>query len=377
MKVLRWSLLLVLLSLCVACRSEPEAAAAVRTALVEVVGQGQAEQAFAGQVRASQESALSFQVPGRLVKRHVDAGQQVRAGQLLAELDATDYTLQAQAAQAQAGAAQAELARVADELRRYEQLAADQLVSRSTLEAQQTAHRAAQAQVDAARANLEVARNQAGYARLLAPADGVIASRQIEAGQVVAAGQPVLTLAAASGRQVEIALPEADIARFALGQPVQVMLWNAADERLPGRIVEIAAQADAQTRSFAARIGLDDAAAGKVVLGQSARVYLLQPEQPLSVPLAAVQGQPGKSQAQVLVVDPASGQVSAVAVEVAQWGAERAQLSSGVRPGQWVVAAGGHLLRDGEQVRAVDRDNRALSAPAAAVNAANGQEGTP
>ena len=372
MTALRWSSLLLLLPVLAACRAEPEPAPVLPTVLVEVVGQSRGEQGFAGQVRAHQESALSFQVPGRLIKRHVDAGQRVKAGQLLAELDVSDYALQAQAAQAQQVAAQAELARVRDDLARYRQLAAGQLVSRSALDAQQAAFTAAQAQADAARANLEVARNQAGYARLLAPADGVIASRLIDVGQVVAAGQAVLVLAADSGREVVIALPEADIGRFSVGQAAEVVLWNAPDKRLPATISEIAAEADAQTRSFAARVALTDADAGQVALGQSARVYVARPGQQLSVPLAAVQGQPGSAQGQVMLVDPASGSLQAATVQVARWGAQRAELSAGISPGQWVVAAGGHLLQPGQQVRAVDRDNRPLQAAPKAAAATDG-----
>ena len=364
--------MLLLLPVLVACSKPAEPAPVVPGVLVEVVGQGQGELAFAGEVRARQESALSFQVPGRLVKRHVDAGQQVTAGQLLAELDASDYALQAQAAQAQLVAAQAELARLGDDLARYRTLAEQQLVSRSALQAQQAAYTAARAQVDAARANFDVTRNQAGYARLLAPADGVIASRQVEAGQVVSAGQTVMVLAAASGREVLIALPENDIAGFALGQPVQVELWSAPGKRLQGRISEIAAEADRQSRSFATRVALEADDADQVALGQSARVYVARAGSQLSVPLAAVQGQPGKAEGQVLVVDPSSHVLTPTRVQVSRWGAQRAELAAGLSPGQWVVAAGGHLLQPGQQVRPLDRDNRPLPAAAPATAQTDG-----
>ena len=364
--------MLLLLPVLAACSKPAEPAPAVPGVLVEVVGQGQGELAFAGEVRARQESALSFQVPGRLVKRHVDAGQQVSAGQLLAELDAADYALQAQAAQAELAAAQAELARLGDDLARYRTLAEQQLVSRSALQAQQAAYTAARAQVDAARANFDVTRNQAGYARLLAPADGVIASRQVEAGQVVSAGQTVMVLAAASGREVLIALPENDIAGFALGQPVQVELWSAPGKRLQGRISEIAAEADRQSRSFATRVALEADDADQVALGQSARVYVARAGSQLSVPLAAVQGQPGKAEGQVLVVDPSSHVLTPIRVQVSRWGAQRAELAAGLSPGQWVVAAGGHLLQPGQQVRPLDRDNRPLPAAAPATAQTDG-----
>lgn len=368
MNTLRWWTLSLLLPLLAACGGKEHAAPPPPTVLVEVVGQGNAEHAFAGEVHARQESALSFQVAGRLLRRHVDAGARVKAGQVLAELDVSDYALRAQAAQAELSAAEAELQRIRGDLARYQTLAKDQLVSRSTLAAQQAAFSAAQAQANAARANMDVARNQAGYARLLAPADGVIASRQIEAGQVVAAGQTVMTLAADSGREVLIALPENSIAQYSVGQAAQVELWNAPGQRLPGHLREIAGQADPQARTYAARVALEPAALDGVALGQSARVFIAQPQSSLSVPLAAVQRDEAGN-ASVWRVEPASGELVAQPVQVSRWGQERAELSAGVSPGQWVVAAGGHLLRAGVQVRAVDRQNRPLAVPAAAAKA--------
>ncbi|WP_201500977.1 efflux RND transporter periplasmic adaptor subunit, partial [Klebsiella oxytoca] len=134
-----------------------------------------------GTVRARQESPLSFRVGGNLVKRHVDAGQRVKKGDVLAELDVADFALQARASQAQLAAAEADLVRARDDLKRYQVLADQQLVSRSQLDQQSAAFKAAQGQANAARANLDVLRNQADYAQLRAPSDGVIASREAEA----------------------------------------------------------------------------------------------------------------------------------------------------------------------------------------------------
>ena len=373
MKTSRWCVSSVLLlPLLVACGGKPEPVPVAPIVMVDVVGAGAQERTFPGEVRARQESTLSFQVAGRLVKRHVDAGDRVRAGQVLAELDVSDYALQTQAANAQLAAAQAELKRAGDDLARYRALAEQQLVSKSALAAQQTAFDAAQAQVRAAQAQRDVTANQAGYAQLRAPADGVIASRQAEPGQVLAAGQPVLVMAADSGREVLIALPEASIGDYAVGQPASVELWNAPGQRLAGSIREIAAAADAQTRTYAARVTIEDA--GAVTLGQSARVHLAAAGAPLSVPLGAVQGESGSQQAAVFTVDPASMTLKRVPVNVARWGQQRAELAAGVSAGQWVVAAGGHLLADGQQVRAVDRDNRPLKAPAAPAAAVKAGE---
>ena len=355
-------LTLMLLAGLAACGgSEP--AEAPRPALVAHPGGGAqaALSAYAGEIRARQESPLSFRIGGNLARREVDAGAQVKRGQLLAVLDPGDQSLQAQAAQAQLAAAEADLSRARGDLARYSKLVEQQLISRSAYDAQLAAFKAAEGQAQAARAQAGVARNQAGYTQLRAPRDGVIASRQAEAGQVVAAGQAIFTLAADDGREVAIALPENRIREFRVGQPVLVELWNAPGERLPGAIREIAAAADPQTRTYAARVDLPGAAAQAVELGQSARVYVAGngAQATLRVPLSAVQrGADGATA--VWVVDPRTHQVKSRQVALGPYGDVDVPVLNGVSASDWIVAAGGHLLREGQAVAPVDGDNRPI-----------------
>lgn len=317
--------------------------------------------AFPGEVRAREESPLAFRVGGKLVRREVDVGDRVARGDLLAVLDPADLGTQVRAAEARLSAADAQLTRAAADRARHAALAARQLVSRSALDAQEAAWRAADGEARAARAAAELARNQAAHTRLVAPADGVIASRQAEAGQVVAAGQPVFTLAADGGREVAIALPESVIGSFAVGQPVEIELWAAPGERLAGRFREISPAADPVARTYAARVALDDADAPRVALGQSARVYVPGRGGALSVPLSAVQGD-AEGAATVWVF--ANGRVRPVPVETGAFGADTVPVRAGIGPDDWVVVAGGHLLRDGQEARAVDRHNRPVAAAA-------------
>jgi multidrug efflux system membrane fusion protein len=352
-----------------ACSAGEEAAVAPRPVLVAhpEAAPGVAGLAYPGEVRAREETALSFRVGGKLVRRLVDVGDRVKRGQLLAELDPGDLRLQASAAQAQLAAAEAELARAAADMARYEQLAAQQLVSRSALQAQEAAHAAAAGQAKAARANLDVARNQAGYAELRAPADGVIALRQAEAGQVVAAGQTVFGLAGEGQREIAIALPEVSIDDFTVGQRAAVELWSAQGKRLPARIREISPAADQQTRTFAARVALDEG--GDVELGQSARVYF-EPaggrtgKAALTVPLASVQRRAEGEGAGVWVVDPGTHTLHLAPVVLGPYGEDRAPVLEGLEADDWIVVAGGHLLREDEPVVAVDRDNKPVFAAA-------------
>ena len=361
MSTLRGYGIVLVLSVLVGCSGQPDSNEAARPVLVLHPGGGAqaALSAYAGEIRAREESTLSFRVGGNLVRRDVDAGTHVKQGQVLAVLDAGDLSLQAQSAQAQFAAAQADLVRARGDRDRYAKLVNDKLVSQSSFDAQNAAYKAAEGQARAARAQLDVARNQAAYSQLRAPRDGVIATRQAEAGQVVAAGQAIFTLAADAGREVAISLPEGRIRDFVVGQPVMVELWNAPGERLPGRIREISPAADAQTRTYAARVELVGEAAKAVELGQSARVYAQDTgaAAALSLPLSAIQRGANGTTA-VWVVDPQSGHAKSQPVQLGRYGETDVPVLNGLKATDWVVGAGGHLLREGQPVTPVDRDNR-------------------
>ena len=128
------------------CHGDEPAADTARPVLVTQPGGGAeaALTAYAGEIRAREESPLSFRVGGKLVRRDVDVGAHVRKGDLLAVLDAGDLSAQARAAQAQLVAAEAELGRARADQARYAKLGAQQLVSRSALDAQNARTAAAQ-----------------------------------------------------------------------------------------------------------------------------------------------------------------------------------------------------------------------------------------
>lgn len=339
----------MLLAVLVACRAPTaETNAQGRTVLVLQAGasSGVSGAVFAGDVRAREESPLAFRVGGKISKRHVDAGARVQQGQVLAELDAADAGLQV-------AAAQAEVDRLQGDLQRYRTLLAQKLISQSAFDAQQSAHRAARAQLD-------VLQNQRGYTQLRAPKDGVIAARIAEAGQVVAAGQAIFTLAADSGREIAISLPESRIRDFHTEQSAMVELWAAPGVQLAGTIREIAAAADPQTRTYAARVALDHDSAQQVALGQSARVMIVGNEgSGIRLPLSALQRN-AQNEAAVWVVD-AKNQITLRRVQVGAYSEESVPVHAGLKVGEWIVAAGGHLLQEAEVIKPVDRNNRPVT----------------
>lgn len=315
--------------------------------------------AYAGEVRARYEPALGFRIAGKIARRLVDAGDQVTGGQILASLDPADVQLQAQASEALWQAAEADLELAKAERERAVALVERKLVSQSVFDARDSAWRAASARAEQARAQLDVARNQAGYADLRAPKDGVIVARHAEAGQVVAAGQAVFTLAEQGDREVAIAIPEQQIAQLQIGQAVAVELWAQPGSRFPGRIRELSPAADPQTRTYAARVALS-AGVELAELGQTARVFAAAPGAKVvsALPLAAITADNGSTY--VWVLDPATSTVHRQPVTAGPYRENDVPILDGLRAGSWVIAGGTHLLREGQKVRPVDRANRAV-----------------
>ncbi|MGK9065159.1 efflux RND transporter periplasmic adaptor subunit [Stutzerimonas chloritidismutans] len=312
---------------------------------------------YPGEVHARYEPELAFRIPGKVVERLVEAGDRVRKDQPLASLDPQDVRLQLEGIRAQVAAAEANLRAARAEHERYKTLLGRQLVSRSQFDASENAFRSAQARLQQAKAEFEVADNQVGYAVLRATRDGVIAQRHIEVGQVVAAGQTAFVLAADGEREVAISLPEQAFERHSVGQQVAVELWSQPGQQYPGRIRELSPAADQQSRTYSARVAFSDEDV-PAELGQSARVSIqIDAEAPLAVPLSAVTAEQGAAFVW-RVRDDAT--LERVRVRTGPFGETLVPVLEGLQPDDWIVLAGVQMLHEGQQVRPVDRDNRAV-----------------
>src|SRR5437016_6488987 len=145
---------------------------------------GASERGFTGIISARVQSNLGFRVPGKVVERLVDVGQEVRAGQPLMRLDQKDLALALTAKENAVAAARALAAQTRADEARYRQLTADGWVSRQRYDQAKAAADSAEAQLAAAEAQADVARNEAGYSLLLADADGTVVGTLAEPGQV-------------------------------------------------------------------------------------------------------------------------------------------------------------------------------------------------
>ncbi len=326
--------------------TEPIRSVRVLTVGVDTIATGYE---YAAEVRPRVESRLGFRVGGKITQRKAEVGQRVKAGQLLAQLDAQDFKLAADAGRAQVAAAQTNRDLAAADYKRYKELQAQNFISGAEVERRETTLKAAQAQLEQAQAQLASQGNQTLYASLVADVAGVVTAVEAEPGQVVAAGTPVVRIAQDGPRDAVFSVPEDKVAAMRVGSAVAVKLW-ATGGSTTGKVREVAAIADPATRTYLIKVALD----GKDAPALGATVYV-QPAalshvgaQVMKLPTSALK-QSGQGSA-VWVLDKASMTLKSQAVQIATADGNDAVIAGGIKPGDLVVSAGVHVLSEGQKV---------------------------
>jgi RND family efflux transporter MFP subunit len=353
------ALALILLTLLLAaCKETAPVVEVTRPAQVWTVSADVAPsvQVFAGEVRARYEADLAFRVGGKVIERSVELGQKVEAGQPLAQLDAADLDLALAASQAELSGAEADRLRTQQELVRVQGLYEQKFLGKSALDAAVAARDAATSRVNALRAQSKQSGNQARYSALVASKPGVITAVNVELGQVVAAGTPVLRIAYAGEREVHLRVGEASVQAFTQAlqqkQSLKIGLWSRPGEALDGQVREIAPMADA-TRSVLVKISVaqlpDD-----LPLGMTAQASLPAPASSGEawLPASALFQQADKPA--VWILD-AGNAAQLQAVSVVRYDHDGVVVH-GLAPGSKVIAAGVHTLSAGQVVRPVAYD---------------------
>ena len=233
----------VLLSAC--DQAEPEKPATRPAIVAQPTTADALLNSYAGEVTARFQPQLSFRVNGKVIKRWVNVGDTVKQGQTLAQVDPHDAELQLNAAKAQLASAKSAERIAKLELERYKVLLAPNAISRSQFDLVENQYVAAEAALAQAKSQLSLANNQIEYTTLRAPQSGKITQHQIEAGQVVSAGQVAFTMATQGDREVLIGIPEQDQSRLKVGQAVIVTLWSQPGVKFAAHVREISPAASA------------------------------------------------------------------------------------------------------------------------------------
>ncbi|MCE3001160.1 MAG: efflux RND transporter periplasmic adaptor subunit [Xanthomonadaceae bacterium] len=291
-----------------------------------------------GRLESADELRLAFKVTGVIAEMAVDAGDNVRAGEVLARLDRTETGAAVERA------AQA-LAKAERDLARAEEVFARGLVAKEARDNAATAR-------DIAAADLRAARFNQQFATVVAPAAGRVKARLAEAGEIVAAGQTVLTLAGESkGWLLRAALADREALRLAVGDPAEVRVDALPGRRFEATVARIAGAADAATGTLDVEFNVVDAD-GLLRSGLIARIAATPADaaDTLSVPVSALLRAEG-AEGRVLVV--ADGRAVAREVRLGAIADGRVAVLEGLAATDAVVVAGAAYVDDGEAVRLV------------------------
>ncbi len=326
----------------------------VRSERVFLTGSDQVR-AFSGTAKAGLEAKLSFKVAGTLQRLFVKVGDKVRQGQVLAALDPQDYDLQVQRAEAALARAKASARSASADYARVRALYENRNASRNDLDQARAAAESSRAQVASSAKELELARLQSGYTRLIAPAACYVASVPVEVNENVRAGQTVMEVVCGSRLEVEVSIPEVFIARVEKGSGVTVTFDAIPGIRFPAVVTKVGVASGRTGTTFPVTVqlqqrvpGFRSGLAAEVMFrfeGRKGQARMLVP------PVAVGEDRDGRF---VFVVEEIVGGLGIVRrrpVVVGELTAEGLEILDGLVDGERIVTAGVRRLHDGRQVR--------------------------
>jgi RND family efflux transporter MFP subunit len=299
------ALLLGLLTLLPACGKKeepppPTSRPPISGVGVETVAPVLVEEGYdaVGTVRSRSTTAVSAQMVGKVVALHIREGDHVKAGQVLAEIDARDVQAQVrgaeaglreaeqaleevergiQAAESAVAAARANRDFATSTYERFKSLLERRSVSRQEFDEVEAKYKGAVAEaaraeemrdsvkakrnqvlarIDQAHAAVAAVRVNQGYSRVTAPYAGVITEKRAEVGTMAAPGVPLLVLEDATGYRLEVAVEESRVGEVHVGDPVKVWIQAAGPTEFPGRVAEIVPVLDPGSRSYTVKLDL-------------------------------------------------------------------------------------------------------------------------
>jgi RND family efflux transporter MFP subunit len=311
-----------------------------------------------GTVDANTTADVAFQVTGRIVRVAVEEGQMVRAGQLLAVIDQTDYQLSLQQANASAVQAKGE----------YERMR--QLHEKGSLASNDFAK--FEAAADIASSNASLAQKRLSDTRLASPIAGIVVRRGIELGEMASPGVPVFTIVAVDPVEIRVGIPESQIGLIRRGATATVAVPAIAGPMYTARVTMIGVSADAASRTYPVKIDVPNP--GRSLLpGMIAEAHISgnRMTRAFTVPGEAIV-RDAEGATLVFIYFPAEKRVYSRRVTIGAPIDREIEITNGIAPGELIVVAGQDRLRDGAAVTATVDEAQADSVTTTVAAAAAG-----
>lgn len=331
-------------------------------------------QRFSGTSQASKETKLSFRVAGDINSIFVVVGEEVVAGQLVAQLDPTDYNVQYEQALAQLKSAETQIKQARAQLvtsksnyQRIEKLYENNSLplsdfdqAKSNFEASESQYEAAIAQVTASRKQVESSVNQLNYTQLKAPFSGIITQVYVEENENVGSGTPIIGISTEGKPEVQVGMPELFITRVRQGQEVDIKFSSFPEEKHKGTVTEVGFSSDGST-TYPVTLLINDPS-DKIRPGMAADVvfYFAQEgdttSQYLIAPVDAI-GEDDKGQFVFLLEKKGENYITKKQnIEIGKLMPNGFEVIKGLNDGDLVVTAGLKAILDGMEVKLLKKD---------------------
>ena len=320
-----------------------------------VIGGGSSSdtRSFPALVDAIQKAEISFRVDGKVQKILVKEGDEVEQGQVLAELDPTDFKITLNDRKASYDTAKANYDRAAS------------LVKKGAIS--QVDHDNIRAKYHTAKANLEAAKQDLLYTKLTANFNGYIAKRHVEKFEEVVLSQAIFSLQDVSALKLKVDIPENLMILINTNRNgkrnLHAVFDNISDQEFPLSFLESATRADSSTKTFKITLKMDSPEKYNILPGMTATVFadlsgdVALSDTIIAIPVSAVISD-NEKQATVWVVDEKTMTVSPKPVTPGQMIGGTIQVV-GLNPGERIVIAGAPFLRDNMKVTLLETGEQA------------------
>jgi len=298
-----------------------------------------------GTVAARSEVKILPKMTGRVLEVLVDEGSAVKAGQKLAKIESPELEWQMQQQKAALLTAQANLSNAKSNLDRMRTLVEQGAISQQQFESTETQLKVADAQVKQIRAAIRLLETQSENATVTSPISGVVIGRSAEVGLMAMPSSPLFTIAESGPLEVQVNVPEQEMAHLKVGAPVKVESAAFPGESFDGKIREVSPAVDPQTRQIKAKIDLGKGGPLKVGMFVSGTIQT-QARESLLVPTTALQN----DGTQAFVYLEEEGKAKRVNIRTGIRNGAQVEVLDGLSVGAPVVVEGGAFLKDGATI---------------------------
>lgn len=350
------------LSLLPSCSEAPQKPIVIKKVKAIQIGEfsGLSQRAFPGKAQAVEEASLSFRVSGQVASRPVKVGDIVKAGDVLATLDDTDFKNAVNIADGLVGEAKAANVDAAKNYQRSLDIQKKDpgIISQVLIDKAQADDAITAAALKSAKANLQLAKDRLSYTQIKSPFDGEVVATYVESFETIIAKQNIIRVVNPSAMEFLFEVPESLIGYATLVSSAKVVFDIKPTVELNATLKEVGREASQSTRTYPLTLLLEKTGKLDVLPGMAGKAYLtanLPQESDLTgfvVPASALFSEGELAQSYVWVIN--DNKVNKRSVKIGTPSDYGLHIKEGLNPGDWIVVAGVHTLLENQEVRVMD-----------------------